>query len=84
MRRWNGWGDDGIEFALNDEALAFLQQRIGSGIAGADASHAQACAQLKHTRLPWHPLVNVTPAARLASALGQSLPDCLVRRAARS
>lgn len=77
MRRWNGWGDDGIEFALNGEALAFLQQRVGSGITSADATHAQACAQLRPTRLPWHPLVSVAPAARLASALGQSLPDWL-------
>ncbi|QYF92466.1 FAD-binding oxidoreductase [Massilia sp. PAMC28688] len=80
MRRWNGWGDDGIDFALNDEALAFLQQRIGSGITSSDATHAQACAQLKHTRLPWHPLVSVAPSVRLASALGQSLPDWLRMR----
>ena len=24
MRRWNGWGDDTIEFALDADALGFL------------------------------------------------------------
>ena len=27
MKRWNGWGDDAIEFALGDEALEFLHRR---------------------------------------------------------
>ena len=77
MRRWNGWGDDTIEFALNEDALAFLAQRIGSGTAFADAGFEQACAQIPLTRLIPHRLIDTTAPVRLRNALGQSLPDWL-------
>ncbi|MQA19553.1 FAD-binding oxidoreductase [Rugamonas rivuli] len=77
MRRWNGWGDDTIEFALNDDALGFLAQRIGRGLPVADAAFEQACAQIAPSRLPPHALVDTAPEVRLRSALGQSLPDWL-------
>ncbi|NHZ37777.1 FAD-binding oxidoreductase [Massilia rubra] len=77
MKRWNGWGDDAIEFALNDDALAFLGERLGPGTAGAETSHADACARIGASRLPPHPLIDTSAAARLANALGQSLPDWL-------
>lgn len=80
MKRWNGWGDDAIQFALADEAVVFLQERIGQGVPTADAAHDAVCAQLKRSRLPWHPLVELAPAVRLANALGQSLPDWLRMR----
>ncbi|MGG7604128.1 FAD-binding oxidoreductase [Massilia sp. BKSP1R2A-1] len=77
MRRWNGWGDDGIDMALGEEALAFLTSRIGPGTAPQDASFDAACAALQPGRLPAHPLVDATPQTRLRHALGQSLPDWL-------
>jgi len=77
MRRWNGWGDDAVEFALNDGALAFLAQRIGAGKPVPDAGFEQACAQVGASRLPAHRLVDTAPALRLRNALGQSLPDWL-------
>ena len=80
MKRWNGWGDDAIEFALGEDALAFLQERLGSGVPGCDATLRQACEQVAPTRLPWHPLVDISPPVRLANALGQSLPDWLRMR----
>ncbi|MES2298624.1 MAG: FAD-binding oxidoreductase [Pseudomonadota bacterium] len=80
MRRWNGWGDDAIEFALNDDALAFLRERVGSGNTIVDASLAQACAHIGPSRLEAHRLVDTTAATRMANALGQSLPDWLKLR----
>ncbi len=77
MRRWNGWGDESIEFALNADALAFLAQRIGAGRPGTDAPLAQACAQIVVSRLPAHPLIDTSAEVRLRNALGQSLPDWL-------
>jgi alkyldihydroxyacetonephosphate synthase len=77
MRRWNGWGDDAVEFALNEEALAFLVQRVGAGTPVADAGFAQACAQIAESRLPPHRLIDTSPEVRLRNALGQSLPDWL-------
>ena len=77
MRRWNGWGDDAVEFALNEEALAFLVQRVGAGKPVKDAAFEQACAQVRESRLPPHRLIDVAPEVRLRNALGQSLPDWL-------
>ena len=77
MRRWNGWGDDTMEFALDADALDFLAQRIGAGTPVADAGHAQACAQIPPSRLAPHRLVDTDPAQRLRHALGQSLADWL-------
>lgn len=77
MRRWNGWGDDTINFELNADALAFLAQQIGSGTPVADAAFEQACAQIRPTRLAPHRLISTDAAARLHNALGQSLPDWL-------
>ncbi|MYM66558.1 FAD-binding protein [Pseudoduganella sp. FT55W] len=77
MRRWNGWGDESVEFALNGEALAFLAQRIGAGKPVADAALAQACAQIAESRLPPHRLIDTSAEVRLRNALGQSLPDWL-------
>jgi alkyldihydroxyacetonephosphate synthase len=80
MKRWNGWGDDAIEFGLNGAALEFLRARLGQGQAPMDASFADACRALRPTRLEPHPLVDTTPAARATHALGQSLPDWLKLR----
>jgi len=77
MRRWNGWGDESVEFALSADALAFLAQRIGSGRPVADAALAEACAQIPASRLPAHRLVDTSAEVRLRHALGQSLPDWL-------
>jgi alkyldihydroxyacetonephosphate synthase len=80
MRRWNGWGDDAIEFALDPAALAFLGQLIGPGTPITDATQADAWAGIGPGRLPPHPLVQTAPELRAASALGQSLPDWLKLR----
>ena len=80
MKRWNGWGDDAIEFALGAEALVFLQERLGLGVKVDDATHLAACARIGPSRLPPHSLVDSSAATRLANALGQSLPDWLRRR----
>jgi alkyldihydroxyacetonephosphate synthase len=77
MRRWNGWGDEAVEFALNDAALAFLAQRIGAGRPVADAGFGQASAKIAASRLPEHRLIDLSPEVRLRNALGQSLPDWL-------
>ncbi|MGO4376869.1 FAD-binding oxidoreductase [Pseudoduganella sp. RAF53_2] len=77
MRRWNGWGDDTIDFPLHADALAFLAQRVGAGQPVQDASFEQACATLPPPRLAPHRLIDTRPETRLRNALGQSLPDWL-------
>lgn len=80
MRRWNGWGDDTISFALAPDALAFLVQRIGGSNGITDATFEQACTAIPASRLPPHRLVENGAVVRLRNALGQSLPDWLKLR----
>lgn len=80
MRRWNGWGDDTISFALAPDALAFLAQRVGDSHGVTDASFEQACAQVAPSRLPPHRLIETAAPVRVRHALGQSLPDWLKLR----
>lgn len=75
MRRWNGWGDDAIDFALNPDALVFLRQRLGPGTPVDDAALPAVLVAIAPSRLAPHALIDTTPAARLHNALGQSLPD---------
>ena len=77
MRRWNGWGDDTVEFALNEDALAFLRERIGPGKVPADASFEQACRGIPPGRLKPHPLIDTSAPMRLRNGLGQSMQDWL-------
>ncbi|MEG1329737.1 MAG: FAD-binding oxidoreductase, partial [Janthinobacterium sp.] len=75
MRRWNGWGDESITYALSEEALVFLRERLGPGSGMVDATFDDACAQVPASRLAPHPLIDTAPATRVRHALGQSLPD---------
>jgi alkyldihydroxyacetonephosphate synthase len=80
VRRWNGWGDDTIDFAINEDALSFLHERIGLSAAPNDAVLAQACRDIPPSRLPAHALIQSDPETRLRNGLGQSLPDWLKLR----
>jgi alkyldihydroxyacetonephosphate synthase len=79
-RRWNGWGDDAVEIALNEDALAFLGQRIGPGMPPGDASLEQVCSGIPPSRLAPHPGIDSSAQTRLRNGLGQSLPDWLKLR----
>ena len=80
VKRWNGWGEESVEFALNPAAVQFLADRIGTGSSVQDASFEQVCKQVPTSRLPAHPLVQTDAANRVRHALGQSLPDWLKMR----
>jgi alkyldihydroxyacetonephosphate synthase len=77
VRRWNGWGDDTVEFALNEDALAFLRERIGPGIKPNDATFDLVCRGIPPGRLKPHALIDMSPQARLRNGLGQSMHDWL-------
>ncbi|HMN73503.1 MAG TPA: FAD-binding oxidoreductase [Rhodoblastus sp.] len=77
MRRWNGWGDDGVEAHLPAGALEFLRERIGDAQQPSDATRQAALAQIGPSRLAAHPLIDTSPEARIAASFGQSLGDWL-------
>jgi len=77
MRRWNGWGEEHVDYPLDDAALAFLSDRIGSGITPDDVTLETACAKLGPSRLAPHKLVDTSAPARLRASFGQSLQEWL-------
>ncbi len=79
-KRWNGWGDEAVEFALAPAAVQFLAEQIGPGRTMQDATFDQVCADVPVSRLPAHPLISTDAANRVRHALGQSLPDWLKMR----
>ncbi|MGQ9768361.1 MAG: FAD-binding oxidoreductase, partial [Anaerolineae bacterium] len=83
MRRWNGWGDDTVQYPLNEAARRFLTARLGPGTPPRDATFADVVATVPPSRLPDHPLVSADPADRLRHARGQSLPDWVALRTGR-
>jgi alkyldihydroxyacetonephosphate synthase len=75
MRRWNGWGDDGVRMALPAAAEKLLAERAGEGKAQPDYPLDRCLEQIPEPRLKSHPLVSFDPKCRLDHAHGQSLPD---------
>lgn len=80
MRRWNGWGDDTVDYSLPDNAAGFLAQAVGPAAPPHEASLAEVVARVPASALPSHDLVNTDPELRLRHARGQSLPDWVALR----
>ncbi len=82
MRRWNGWGDDQVEYPLPPEGAEFVEAAIGAGTAATDASLDSALATVPPSRADGAGLSR-DPLDRLLHARGQSLPDWIALRAGR-
>ena len=80
MRRWNGWGDDTVQYPLAPNAASFLEKRVGKGIPPKDARFADILAGMPQSRLAGSPLITIDPEQRLRHARGQSLPDWIALR----
>jgi len=83
MRRWRGWGDDTVDYALTERALGFITHNIGEASPLTEAPLEEILAGVPKSRLPDHPLVAKTPMERLLHARGQSLPDWLAMHSGR-
>lgn len=86
MRRWNGWGDDTINYPLSPRALAFLQEAVGVATPPHDASPMEVMAVMPASRLPrvdGDESVRTEAGDRLRHARGQSLPDWVALRSGR-
>ncbi|MGD8554672.1 MAG: FAD-binding oxidoreductase [Anaerolineales bacterium] len=83
MRRWNGWGDQTIDYPLPPSAADYLETRIGPGDPKLDATLESVLSTVPDSRLPPHPLIQTDPLERLCHARGQSLPDWVALRSGR-
>jgi alkyldihydroxyacetonephosphate synthase len=80
MRRWNGWGDEYVTYALHEGPRRYLEMLVGPGIPPRDASLEEVLASVPASRLPHHPLVSDDALDRVRHARGQSLPDWIALR----
>ncbi len=76
MKRWNGWGDQGIEMKLPAPAKAMLVESLGPGSAQKSISRQELLAKVPESRLQ-DPIacISLEPGQRLDHSHGQSFPD---------
>ena len=75
MKRWNGWGNVNTDYPVPPSALEYLTKRIGSLDPVPDAAKETVLSAVTESRLPAHPLVDVSAEERLMHARGQSTRD---------
>jgi alkyldihydroxyacetonephosphate synthase len=80
MRRWNGWGDDTVDYPLPGKGLPLVGQWVGEGRPSQDLTLAEMLTAVPPSRLPAHPLIHPDAELRLRHARGQSLPDLIALR----
>ncbi|MGH8455601.1 MAG: FAD-binding oxidoreductase [Stenotrophobium sp.] len=83
MRRWNGWGDDSDNFALTEDAHAFVRERVGETKPAQDATREEALRAVPPSRIGSSNIFLTDAATRLDHARGQSFPDWIAMRAGR-
>ncbi len=80
MRRWNGWGDDTVQYQLTPQARTFISDVLGHGSPSQDAQITGVLEKVPPSRLPSNPMVSDDPLERLRHARGHSLPDWIALR----
>lgn len=83
MRRWNGWGEETIDYHLPEPAARYLAALVGAGARIPDATLEETLAAMPESRLKPAPGVSADPLERLRHARGQSLPDWIALRSGR-
>ena len=83
MRRWNGWGDEAVDYPLHKRGKQYLSDLVGAGAPPRDAAFPDVVQAVPASRLPSHPLLSDDPADRVRHAAGQSLPDWISLRSGR-
>lgn len=83
VRRWNGWGEEEVNYPLPAGARDLLVQLLGPGTPPGEVRLEDVLSGLPAGRLPDHPLISADPEIRLRHSRGQSLPDWIELRSGR-
>src|ERR1017187_3568387 len=83
MKRWNGWGDEYVDFPMDEAGLSYLESVLGPGTRPQDATFEEVIHRVPLPRLPNHRLILTDADERLRHARGQSFPDWLALRSGR-
>ena len=77
MRRWNGWGEEGITYPVHEPAVRFLLERVGPSTPPAPMGLEDLLARVGEGRVETFPCSTSDPFQRLVHSFGQSFPDWL-------
>ena len=83
MRRWNGWGDETVDYPVPPGVLSWLEDQIGPASPPQDATLVQVIRSVPEPRIPHHALIKADPEDRVRHARGQSFPDWVAMRSGR-
>ncbi len=75
MIRWNGWGEEGIDYPLSQKSIGYLAEHLGQSPRMPATSLEATLSKVPSSKLPEHPGLETDPLDRLVHARGQSLPD---------
>ena len=75
MKRWNGWGNADTDYPVPPPALDYLTKRLGHLDPAPDSPKETSLSAVTESRLPAHPLADMSVEARLTHARGQSMRD---------
>lgn len=80
MKRWNGWGEESVQYDLPESAHAMLESYFGELTAPLDTKYESILNSVPHSRLRERSGITIEAADRLSHARGQSFPDWIALR----
>jgi alkyldihydroxyacetonephosphate synthase len=80
MLRWNGYGEETINYPLSDSARVYFSQILGTARRPPDARRESLAIPSPHPFSTSHALLQSDDETRLRHALGQSFPDLAAKR----
>lgn len=80
MRRWNGWGDDQIDYHVAPSAQQWIAGILGAAQPTKATPLAEVIKMVPASRLPIHAMISTDAEDRVRHAVGQSFPDWVAMR----
>lgn len=80
MRRWNGWGEESIDYKITDHAKKLLKDWVGEARPPKDISLVEMIANVPKSRIKGNQHITIDKEERLKHCTGQSFPDWVAIR----
>ena len=80
MRRWNGWGDEQVDYPLPENALPYLVDLVGDGERQHPVDVSVVTQNAGDTIFESSEFISTDPEDRVRHSLGQSIPDWIRMR----
>ncbi len=80
MRRWNGWGDETVDYVITDHVKNLLEEWVGKPKAPKDLSLDELKLRVPDSRLKDSNLINTDVEERIKHSVGQSFSDWVAIR----